>query len=78
MLAAAVGNVKAHHDRKNLRLKKLLNIKNIKSVKNNAKFIKNFANISNSPPIPIYPRNDTAGGAIIIKSVGINFIANWS
>lgn len=78
MLAAAVGKVKAHHDRKNLSFKKFLNIKSISKVKNKVKFSNICATRLNSPVSFISPENASEGGAIKIKSVGINFCASRS
>lgn len=75
-VTAAIGKVNAHQEIKNCIFRKFLYITNIKTVKNSPKLNKICAKKSNSPVNLIYEINPIAGGAIKIKSVGINFGAN--
>jgi hypothetical protein len=76
IVIAAIGNVNAHHDIKNLIFKKFLYIKANKNVKNRPICSKNCANKSNSPDNLKYAIKPIAGGAIRINRVGINLIGN--
>ena len=78
MELAAVGKVKAHHDRANLSLINLLYEKSISAAKNTFILSSIAAKASNRSVNFMYPKNAIAGGASVMTSVGTNLSANLS
>ena len=76
MHIAALGKVKAHQDKAKLSFKKFLYINTNNILKNKAKFKSIIAKTSKLLVNFKQSKKPTEGGAIIIKSVGINLFGS--